>query len=36
MSGLQATTIQQQCKLLRMPAVGSQFERLAEQAVREK
>jgi DNA replication protein DnaC len=36
MSGLQATTIQQQCKLLRMPAVGSQFERLAEQSVREK
>lgn len=36
MSGLQATTIQQQCKLLRMPAVGSQFERLAEQGVREK
>lgn len=36
MSGLQATTLQQQCKALRMPAVGSQFERLAEQAVREK
>jgi len=36
MSGLQAPTIQQQCQLLRMPVVGSQFERLAEQAVREK
>jgi len=36
MSGLQATTIQQQCKVLRIPAIGSQFVRLAEQAVREK
>jgi DNA replication protein DnaC len=36
MSGLQATTIQQQCKALRVPAIGSQFARLAEQAVREK
>ncbi len=36
MSGLQATTIQQQCKDLRVPAIGSQFARLAEQAVREK
>jgi len=36
MSGLQATTIQQQCKALRIPAIGSQFVRLAEQALREK
>jgi DNA replication protein DnaC len=36
MSGLQATTIQQQCKALRVPAIGSQFARMAEQAVREK
>lgn len=36
MNELQATTIQQQCKALRMPAIGSQFARLAEQAVREK
>jgi DNA replication protein DnaC len=36
MSGLQATTIQQQCKVLRVPAIGSQFARMAEQAVREK
>jgi DNA replication protein DnaC len=36
MSGLQATTIQQQCKALRVPAIGSQFAPLAQQAVREK
>ncbi len=36
MSGLQATSIQQQCKALRVPAIGAQFARLAEQAVREK
>ncbi len=35
MSGLQAITLQQQCQAL-MPAVGSPFERLAEQAVRER
>ena len=32
---LQASAIQQQCKLLRLPTVGSQFTRLAEQAERE-
>ena len=36
MNGLQATSIQQQCKALRVPAIGAQFARLAEQAVREK
>lgn len=36
MSRLQATTIQQQCKALRMPGVASQFEPLAEQAVKAK
>ena len=35
-AGLQATAIQQQCKLLRLPAVGSQCAGLAEQAVKEK
>jgi DNA replication protein DnaC len=34
--GLQATAIQQQCKLLRLPAVGSQCAGLAELAVKEK
>ena len=33
---LQEATVQQQCKELRMPAIGSQCVRLAEQAVREK
>jgi DNA replication protein DnaC len=33
---LQEATIKQQCKALRMPAVASQFARLAEQAVRER
>ena len=33
---LQEATIRQQCKMLRMPAVSSQFARLAEQAVRER
>ena len=35
-AGLQATAIQQQCQLLRLPAVGAQCKGLAEQAVREK
>jgi DNA replication protein DnaC len=35
-AGLQATAIQQQCKLLRLPAVGSQCAGLAELAVKEK
>jgi hypothetical protein len=34
--GLQEAAIQQQCKLLRMPAVAAQCVRLAEQAVRER
>src|SRR3954453_2782622 len=33
---LQDATIKQQCKVLRMPMVGSQFRTLAEQAIREK
>jgi DNA replication protein DnaC len=33
---LQASAIQQQCKLLRLPTIGSQFARLAEQAERER
>ena len=33
---LQEATIRQQCQALRMPAVASQFLRLAEQAVRER
>jgi DNA replication protein DnaC len=35
-SALQATAIQQQCKLLHLPAVGSQCAGLAELAVKEK
>jgi DNA replication protein DnaC len=35
-AGLQEAAIQQQCKLLRMPAVAAQCVRLAEQAVRER
>jgi DNA replication protein DnaC len=35
-ASLQEATIQQQCKLLRMPAVAAQCVRLAEQAVRER
>ena len=35
-AGLQATAIQQQCKLLRLPAVGSQCAVLAEAVAREK
>jgi DNA replication protein DnaC len=35
-AGLQEASIQQQCKLLRMPAVAAQCVRLAEQAVRER
>ena len=35
-TALQATAIQQQCKLLRLPAVGSQCAGLAELAVKEK
>ena len=33
---LQDATIKQQCKMLRMPMIGSQFRTLAEQAIREK
>ena len=33
---LQEATIKQQCKALRMPAIASQFARLAEEAVRER
>jgi hypothetical protein len=33
---LQDATIKQQCKVLRMPMMGSQFRTLAEQAIREK
>ncbi|MGH9433959.1 MAG: IS21-like element helper ATPase IstB [Terriglobia bacterium] len=33
---LQDTAIRQQCKHLRMPTIGSQFRKLAEQAVREQ
>jgi DNA replication protein DnaC len=33
---LQESTIQQQCKLLRLPMMASQFVRLEEQAIREK
>jgi DNA replication protein DnaC len=36
MSELQQQVIQQSCKALRMPAIGSQFAHLAEVAVREK
>ena len=35
-AALQATAVQQQCKLLRLPAVGSQCAGLAELAVKEK
>ena len=35
-AALQATAVQQQCKLLRLPAVGSQCASLAELAVKEK
>ena len=35
-AALQATAIQQQCKLLRLPAVGAQGADLAELAVKEK
>ena len=35
-TALQEATLQQQCKLLRMPAVAAQCVRLAEQAVRER
>ncbi len=31
---LAAQAIQQQCKLLRLPTVGAQFETLAKQAIR--
>jgi DNA replication protein DnaC len=33
---LEAATIRQQCKLLRMPAIAAQCAQLAEQAVRER
>ena len=33
---LAAQAIQQQCKLLRLPTVGAQFETLAKQAIRER
>jgi len=33
---LQDTTIRQQCKHLRMPTIGLQFRKLAEEAVREQ
>src|SRR3954451_13016088 len=33
---LQDATIKQQCKVLRMPMMGTQFRTLAEQAIREK
>ena len=33
---LQEATVQQQCKQLRLPAIGAQCVRLAEQAVRER
>ncbi len=36
MSDLQDQAIRQHCKALRMPAIGGQFRRLAEAAVREK
>ena len=35
-AALQATAVQQQCKLLRLPMVGSQCADLAELAVKEK
>jgi hypothetical protein len=33
---LQEATIKSQCKLLRMPILAAQFNRMAEQAAREK
>ena len=36
MAQLQEATIKAQCKVLRMPMIGSQFATLAEQAIREK
>lgn len=33
---LEAATIRQQCKLLRMPTIAAQCAQLAEQAVREQ
>jgi len=35
-AALQATAVQQQCKLLRLPAVGTQCAGLAELAVKER
>jgi len=35
-TALQAAALQEQCKLLRLPAVAAQCGRLAEQAVRER
>lgn len=35
-AGLQASAIEHQCKQLRLPAVGTQCQKLADQAVREK
>ena len=36
MSDLRHETIRQHCRALRMPTIGGQFARLAEEAVREK
>ena len=33
---LEAATVRQQCKLLRMPTIGAQWAQLAEQALRER
>ena len=35
-TALEAATIRQQCKVLRMPAIAAQCAQLAEQAVRER
>ena len=35
-AALEAATIRQQCKVLRMPAIAAQCAQLAEQAVRER
>jgi DNA replication protein DnaC len=35
-AGLEETTIRQQCRLLRLPTMGAQFRRLAEEAVQQK
>ena len=35
-AALEAATIRQQCKVLRMPAIAAQCTQLAEQAVRER